>query len=322
MNCWFWNIDSDVQPFFAEELVAGRLRQGWGYEDDLDLIKLKAKVDSHTELSEKEQEAYNRCADMLVRISVGDLIVVKNIPNREGFTIVKVAEGGYQFQRDPSLGDYGHILPVAGHKRFSKYSSVVPAPFRSALNKARSPIIVTYKHKEAVEHLYATTASEDELSTPENREQKLLGVRQALIQALKTSLAKELDAALAEYLVLNLMRQRGLESTWTAGPSECGADVLSTLYSGFGIESRMAVQVKFHPGEDNDLSGLDQLERASVAHGADALLLVSFADTLGERVKARLAKLKQTHNIGVIYGVDLYEALLSLIADPDHELGD
>src|ERR1700691_158064 len=162
MNCWFWNIDIERQDYFRDELNQGRLRQGWGYSNDLDLRRIKTKIDQ-----------------------------------KEGL---------------------------------NKYSPVVPAPFRVALDKAHSPVIPTYKHRDTVIRLYTITA-EEQRSKAETRAEKIETWRQCLIAELRRICPLQNDHQLAELLVLNILRHDGLEAVWTAGPMERGADVVATLYS-------------------------------------------------------------------------------------------
>ncbi len=110
MECWFWNIDPSAQDYFSSELDKGTLRQGWGYDERLKLSKLKTKTDDHIAFDDEEQRAWDRCNTMLLYIKEGDLIVVKNVPTREQFTIVEV-KGSYDYNIE-DIGDYGHILPV------------------------------------------------------------------------------------------------------------------------------------------------------------------------------------------------------------------
>jgi hypothetical protein len=61
----------------------------------LDLRKIRAKVDRKERLTEEETAAWNRCSAMLILRSgvsdeEGDLVVVKNVPERQKFTIVQI----------------------------------------------------------------------------------------------------------------------------------------------------------------------------------------------------------------------------------------
>jgi hypothetical protein len=104
---------------------------------------------------------------------------------------------------------------------------------------------------------------------------------------------------------------------WTAGPTERGADFIVTIDNGFGLATRMGVQVKMYRDVHDDTGGLEQLEQAFRAHKVDTGLLVSFADKLGAGFSARLIELKQKYKVEVLYGENLYSRLLELLADPN-----
>ena len=317
MECWFWNIDRATQSYFRSELEQGRLRQGWGYGEKLDLRKIKAKVDKSKPLDEDEQGTWDHCQSMLVYIKPDDLVVVKNVPSSDKFTITKVG-GSYDFRMDEDAGDFGHLLPVGGSRIFTKYAKVVPAPLVNALNRSQAAINVTYKHRETVIRLYAVTDKQAE-SKPEEFADRFRRWRHASTEALRVQLAKDLDHRQAERLILLLLSRDRPDGSvlWTAGPKERGADFVVTIDNGYGLVTRMAVQTKMHWDVDDDTTGLDQLEQAFREHNVDTCLLVTFAEKLGSSLSARVAELKQKYKIEVLYGENLYGRLLELLADPD-----
>ena len=315
MECWFWNIDATNQPYFHKELGHGRLRQGWGYEPGLDLRTLSKKRKTK-QLTEKEAAAWERCQSMLNEIAPGDLVAVKNIPDRHSFTIVQI-NGKYNYKIDPKLEDFGHYLPVKNAREFNKSAELVPAPMVNALDRAQSPIVITYKHKGLVAQLHKIKS--DKRSTkPDEFKEKILKWRLELIPHLKRILKDGMSHRRAEQLIFNLLKRDGLEVTWTAGPAEKGADHVGTIDLGYALTSQMGVQVKMHWGVDNDTTGLDQLERAFKERNLDACLLVTFADKLGPALKRRVGSLRQKYKLEVLYGDDLYRRLLELLADSNH----
>lgn len=75
-----------------------------------------------------------------------------------------------------------------------------------------------------------------------------------------------------------------------------------------------------HWGEDDDVAGIDQLEKAFQSHSLQAGILVSMADKLGQNVLNRIEEVKKKYNIQILYGEELYERLLELIADANLNL--
>src|SRR5271157_4379275 len=186
MRCWFWNINMDAQNYFANELDNGRLRQGWGYEDRLDLRKLKAKLDAGSSLDPDETGAWTRCSPMLIEIQQDDFVAVKNIPSKDFFTIVKV-KAGYDFNRDPALGDYGHLLPVEKIRQFHKRSALVEVPFIRALTREQNPIRVTYRHHSTFMELATMQVSRELAETPSEFKERINSCRNDLIAQLRKS---------------------------------------------------------------------------------------------------------------------------------------
>ncbi len=321
MQCWFWNIDLNNQEYFQNELLAGRLRQGWGYDKKLDLRRLYDKVNKNEELDNEEQRAWNRCYAMLLYINVNDLVVIKNLPNREQFTLVKIT-GKYNFQIDEKIDDYGHYLPISIIESFNKYSSLVPTTMINALNREQNPIRITYKHDLAVRNLSLLPKPDIAAyaNTPETFKEKMEGWRKNLLPHLKESLHSSITPTEAEKLILEMLRHDGLEVIWNAGANEKGADLLSTVQVRYGLDTKLAIQVKKHFGIDNDINALKQIENAFQEHKVQAGLIVTMADTLGNDFQKYLDELRQKYNIQVLYGDDLYLRLLELIADYAHEI--
>jgi predicted Mrr-cat superfamily restriction endonuclease len=315
MNCWFWNIDLNARKYINEELQKHHLRQGWGYDDKLDLRKLNDKVASKTPLDPDEQVAWSRCWYMLSEIKVGDLVAVKNVPDRDKFTIVKVT-GPYDFTNE-AHEDYEHVLPVEIVGVYHKQSEFVPTTLVNALNRERNPIRVTYKHKQAVCDLASkvTDTTPEERAKPEQFKEKVTKWQSKLLTPLKKALQADLSHKETERLILEMLKRDGMDVVWNAGPGEQGADLLGDPQIGYGIPYKLAIQVKMHWEQDNDQTGIDQLERAIAAHGVQAGLL-------GPDLKKRIEESKKKYNIQVVYGEDLFVRLLELIADSSLDLTD
>lgn len=318
MSCWFWNIDLSNQEYFNEELLQGRLRQGWGYLESLNLHVIQNKMDNAEQLNDNENATWTRCASMLNSIQADDLIAVKNLPSGDVFTLVRVA-GDYQFSLG-EIGDYGHFLPVEIVSVFNKHAAVVPAPLVNALNREQYPIRVTYMHEDAVTNLSLIDLNDGVAHLEASFEEKLENVRSKVVESLKTALSEIiLTPRNTEKIVLEMLRRDGLDVMWNAGPNERGADILATVYTGYGLYTRLAIQVKMHQGIDNDLTGINQIEQAFQEHGVDAGLLVTLADELGNDLQMRVREVQQRYNVQVLYGIELYLRLLKLVFDDEHE---
>jgi hypothetical protein len=317
MDCWFWNIDLNERPYFWSELRERRLRQGWGYDEKLDLRKLNEKRLAGLPFDDQERQAWDRCCPMLLSIHEGDLVVVKNVPTAQEFAIVKVV-GGYSFM-DPNDG-YGHVLEVEIVNTFHKYSRIVPSPFTNALGREQNPIRVTNKHRQTVLDLASINPTAEEKDRPELFKDKVKRLRQGLLPHVVDVLKKNLTAPETERLVLAMLQRDGMDVVWNAGSGEKGADILWNVQLGYGLDSKIAIQVKMHWDGDDDTTGVEQLVLAFQSHPVQFGLLVTTARELGPNLHRRLEEAQKEHNIGVLYGGELYERLLEVIADANLDL--
>ncbi|SDM27738.1 restriction endonuclease [Halarsenatibacter silvermanii] len=322
MNCWIWNIDKSKIDYLQREIQEGKLRQGWGYRKDLDLRKIQERIQQGEKLDRKVQRAWDRCKWMLQDIKSGDLILVKNIPDSDSFTIVEV-KGEYDFSLDESQGDQGHILPVEKINSFNKKNEKVSAPLRNYINRERHPIRRTKKYKEEIINLADLEISQEKAMKPEEFQESVENFSQSLLPHLKEFLKESIDYRTAEKLVLNiLLNDVNDESniTHTAGPKEYGADIIVEYDLAGGFSSKIAVQVKKHGGVDNDTTGINQLEEALSKYDVYAGVLFTFADELGSDLEKRIKETKEEYMIDVIYGENLYMRLLEILIDPEFEL--
>ncbi len=316
-KCWFWNIDADSRDFFWKEIQAGRLRQGWGYDPKLDLRTMQAQIRNGQPLDDQQQIAWNRSGPMLDAIEQEDLIVVKNVPERGRFVLVRIV-GGYEFDIPEEMGDFGHFLPCALVTcPFRMDAQVVQSKLARALGRERHPIRITYKHDEAVKGLAAISPEDQGREPRDSLDEALGGWRSDLAKELQKRIWERRDPREAELLVEMLLRHRFRgEIVVTAGPSERGADRVCDVPMGLGLTTRIAVQVKLHENESSDEQGLEQIRQALEAHAAQFGLYVCFADALADNVEAKLDEMRRTLNVEALYGDALYAELLAALSDP------
>jgi hypothetical protein len=140
---WAMRSDQSRREDLWAELRAGRLRQGWGWDREMDLrliADLKARGDP---LSDWQRQAWGnrRMLDSLPDgIHEGDLVLVLHMPGERRFSLVRVV-GPYRFDGAEQLGDYGHVLPVqllSGASGVGYSDERLPAELQSALgNRVR-----------------------------------------------------------------------------------------------------------------------------------------------------------------------------------------
>jgi Protein of unknown function DUF262. len=111
---WALRTDPNRRAELWAEIRAGRLRQGWGWDPDMDLQVVAERVLTREPLTDWQQQAWaNRrmLTSLPDGIHIGDLVLVPHMPEHRRFSLVRVV-GAYEFDGGQAFGDYGHILPV------------------------------------------------------------------------------------------------------------------------------------------------------------------------------------------------------------------
>jgi hypothetical protein len=124
---WGYRIDNNIPDYFLEELYDGRLRQGWGYEDQ-DLRN--PEIDKQTVRNKR-----------MLQVKKGDILLIPHIPEWDDIALVEATEDwqeGYQFNIDDEYDDYGHIFPAQYIKKFTRNNKLITDNLRSTLkNRSR-----------------------------------------------------------------------------------------------------------------------------------------------------------------------------------------
>jgi hypothetical protein len=237
-NVIIWNIDRYNQQFFAEELKQGRLRQGWGYKDRLNLRRIERKNTNNKSLDEDEAAAWQRLSGLVEWITKGDIIVVKNTPTPGFYTLVEVI-GDYQYdRRNTPGGDYGHFLGVKILREIDKLS--IPGDLRTSIDRSKWPVIVSIRRHDEILNLLQQTVGALTLTVP-------WLPQSSNITAIVKDIISHLSPSEFEKLIKNLIEQMKFENTkLTAGPSEHGADVVMSVSTPFFDELIVVVQIKHH----------------------------------------------------------------------------
>lgn len=168
-NYWGYRIDTNYIDFFNNELHAGRLRQGWGWEDGQDLRRMKV-----------DDSAWGNCR-MFNEVKRGDRLLVPRLPNWDSVAVVEATEDwnvGYQYEIDENLGDYGHIFPAILICSFNRYSPDVSAGIRSTLHNRGRFWNINYL-AEDIERIVNSTRREEY----QNSESRLLGVFEGVFKS-------------------------------------------------------------------------------------------------------------------------------------------
>lgn len=316
-NVWIWNISNDYQQFFADELKAGRLRQGWGYKDRLDLRLLAKKDEQGEELDEDESAAWKRLSVMLMKdwgIKVGDIILVKNTPTWGWYTLCEVTSG-YHFDRSTpgGDGDYGNWIGVKLLREINKNSAPVAGDLRSSIDHARWPITSAVKRASEILDLLKAADVEKPVG---GWQERFDSESSKIISIIKEKVVNKLHPSEFEELVKELLNFESFENIkLTAGAWENGADIVMSVNAPFFDDLYIVVQIKHHPGEDNDTTSVVQLGRAFDYYKAVAGLLVTSADKIGAQLQEAIEHLKTDGKaVTVLYGDELHRRVLHVLA--------
>jgi hypothetical protein len=288
---WTWNIARDHQTFFAEELKNGRLRQGWGYDDRLDLGHLRQRVQQNQALDDKEKEAWNRVSAMIMDwgIHPGDVVLIKNTPEFGWYTLAEVI-GGYQFDRTNTPdNDFGHFIRVKILRKINKHSAAIAGDLRAAIDNQRNPIAVAVKR--AKEILSLLEARPEVLTAPVPWWDRTHSLMSSVIDKIKEEVVRNLHNREFEDLIKDLLEAEGFENLiMTRGPGERGADIVMSTSVPFFDDLKIVVQAKHHiEGEDNDKQSVNQLRQAFEHYKAIAGLLVTSASKIGPQLENEVA---------------------------------
>ena len=123
---WAIRTDKDNKSLLLDELRAGRLRQGWGYNPSQDLKLIQKEIDLGGKwwerITEEQKEALPHIRMLSAAndsVKKGDWVLVPNLPEYGSFFVAEIV-GDYYFSllelaediHNVGGRDYGHVLPV------------------------------------------------------------------------------------------------------------------------------------------------------------------------------------------------------------------
>ncbi|MCY4406461.1 MAG: restriction endonuclease [Rhodospirillaceae bacterium] len=116
---WFTIFRTDENDgWLFEELIAGRLRQGWGAPGFGLLDPDGARVEK-TDWEQAYRSHWNgdpspkrfAILSRMLEMGIGDVVVVPKMPESNQLTVARVASG-YRFEHDGELEDFRHVVHV------------------------------------------------------------------------------------------------------------------------------------------------------------------------------------------------------------------
>ncbi len=293
--------------FIYEELKKGRLRQGWGYQENQDLKTIYSRKKEKTELDDRQKECWKRFRKMYPEedgIQKGDYLLLPNLPQIGQWSIAKVT-GGYRFEIAKDHNDYGHILEVEllnPKTPINPYSKYVSAELRKTAQCQGVLWNIDWYKKQMEELVSAVNKGKDIITTVPSIE-KMLNIHLKTLNALDKQMRFEFRGAKFEEPVKRLLKAMyGNENVERrAGPKEKGADFICTLTDKFQIPYKIVVQVKMWEGEIRDLRPLKQIEESySTESNVSAGVILTTANSVEESFERKRKELEGKLNIPII----------------------
>jgi hypothetical protein len=329
---WASRIARGHDDFFWNELVQGRLRQGWGYRKDQDLRDVQKLDWNEKNEWQRETERQRHMLGESGGWQEGDIVLVPNMPHRGMFALARVT-GPYQYEIDPDRQDFGHIREVEllTPHGIANTSSIVGSGLRATLRNAGRTWRV--KGRDAEFERVQHHAKDPEITKESSETERVRGVMgdamDTALQALRTDFDTRVSDALGkaewEGVIVEALRPHFPTSDIqkTGGPNERGADIEITTPNPFGGPSWITViQVKDWQGKAGP-SPIRQLEHAIetrrdqddiggiTAHVISAILTIGKAEPTQElEDAARDLEQRTGVPVTIIHGDKLLELIL------------
>lgn len=270
---WCMRTDRRQKGYIWSELLEGRLRQGWGYDEKLDLRKIHERLESGEDLSEDQAKNWRGNKRLLPSangaIKAGDIVVLPNLPEERRWSIVEVTDDEYRFEIDPALGDYGHIRNVsmltAADSAIHPHSEYVSAKLRGTM-RTRLRLWNANRYSREIDELLTAISEGADVGIPASEAKHLLAVHEALGTELWSRLEGSFRGERFEGPVKKVLEHVYDDVEHVGGRSEKGADLLCSFHDDLGFHYRVAVQVKMWDGEGDVSGALGQIRRACKEH--------------------------------------------------------
>jgi len=256
-----YRIHVQESKYFDDELERGRLRQGWGY-------------DENQKLPGTAEKGAKRNLPIYEKVKKGDILLIPRLPNWYDITIAEATEDfdkGYKFEIDIEKNDYGHIFPAKKIKHISRYSQNMHSDLQKTLKNMRrfwqiancdSNIeeIIKSENNEAVS--YKERFNKSLINAFENSFNDKIFKSLIIENANKNFTNETWEYALVEALkIIYPSPHFEVERVGGVKEKEHGTDILIKVFGLGDIEYGIAIQVKDWWGKA-EKSAIDQLNKA------------------------------------------------------------
>ncbi len=318
---WVVRTDKSKTEYMWSELVAGRLRQGWGYSDGQDLNVIGGPRTDGQPLTKAQQDAWRGNRRLLSSepdgISVGDIVIAPHLPHRGVWSITRVV-GPYRWEgpgeSNGEIPDYGHVLPVelmtTPDRPVSPYEEGVAAGLRQTMRVPSRMWNIDALGPEVEALLDLVQSGAEPVPMAANRLPKVL---ESARQAAWAEILRQFHGAEFErpcVLLLEALYGEG-NVEHTGGIGERGADAICTFSDPLGINHRLAVQIKMWSWDADWTRPLEQVRQAHKAYeGITGGVILSTSERVTDRFESERQSLETELHIPI--RVILRDELLSL----------
>lgn len=307
-NYWAYRIDKSNSKFLNQELQAGRLRQGWGYDKGQDLRILS--VDNGA----------RRNLPIYKKVKKGDLLIIPHISGYNQLTLATASEDWeqkYRFEIDPTLKDFGHIFPAKIERVISKNHSAISANLRRSLkNPSRFWSLNSYT--EDIEHILEL--SEAELHTLQSKNSMETTTydtfykffnKERFQESLYENCTQKFQNAEWEKLLVDALQTLYpsylVEHTGGHNEQFHGTDIKITIPGLFGQSYIIAIQVKDYEGIVSE-QVIEQINKADKFNDDNTKVIEKIV-LVTRASKEQNKKLQNNTNVQFVFLEELKELL-------------
>jgi len=258
--------DRDHRDTLLDELKNGRLRQGWGYADRLDLRVIEAKPAEERDSEERDCWRGNRrlLSTQWDGLKEGDLVLLPNMPEKGLFCLAKVTSNVYRFDPLSELTDFGHIRDVQllTPEGVHPLAEPVDATLRRSL-KCRSRMW-NIKCRESIQEILQQYAENPSLlRKPKGEAARMLDIYASLRHILDEELQRKFHGHELEKPFEKVFETIYGNCEHTGGRSERGADLRCNLEDKYGSVLKIVIQIKDYRGSTAyDIHAVNQIKQA------------------------------------------------------------
>ena len=321
-----FRTDENTVDWLYQEVIAGRLRQGWGAPG----LALRAADGQriHKTVWENayravwgEDPSPKRYAILsyMLDLTDGDIVVIPKMPERHQFTIARVSEG-YEFDHEGDRQDFNHIVHLdpesvrTFHYRANEDAYLISGLFSRANHRAA--VSFCYSAEKVESALQLLQVENNPMPVPQAQ------LEQAAVDAALRQAAEALRARIDDwngqrfeeairqafqdqgYTLLNHRRYdgQGADADMLVSPP-------ASRHS-FFLPSEIAVQVKWKQGEDtNDVRSVKQIIQWAESLGGNAAKCVISS---ASRFTREAQELAAENNVVMICGMQTMCFLLGV----------